>query len=602
MDDISSGVIRSEFCTGFGDKSGSPGIDFLRIKSNFTAPGYPSCKNECVAEKVDPEFSKSIFSIPAVSRPMFRKWMIAINLLFAGLSCLQASNETPLLLSSLDEKLASRQKFLELKLKRIDSLTRLCRGADPERLFGLYDQLQDEYKSFRYDSAFRYVTAMNVLAPKLHDYHQLAHARILMAFTLLSSGLFKESLDTLNGIQISKCNKKLQQNFFSVTARTYYDLADYDNDDHFAVIYRRVGNQFLDSAIALTMKDSADYWSAIGLLRMKTGDFQGAADAFNFLLSRFSIPDHQYAIATSSLGYIYTILNRENEAIDMLIRAAIADVESSTRETVALRNLAVLLMKKGDIDRAYRYIKIALEDATFYNARHRKVEIGAVLPIIEGERLKSLEQQKNKISQYAIFLSLLSTLVFTFFLIIFFQLRRIKKVRNILQETNASLQEMNRKLSESNLIKEEYIGYFFTVNSEFIDKLENYRKAIHRKTTARQFEDIANVISSADLKKERENLFVNFDKIFLKLFPRFIEEFNAFFGEDDKVQLKHDELLNTDLRIYALMRLGITDAEKIARFLGYSVNTIYTYRTRIKNKISRNKDTFEELISGNLIS
>lgn len=507
---------------------------------------------------------------------------------------------TKKLLTELDAHIISRDDYIHQKQSRIDELKQKVVPAanrkDHAELFNLYDQLNNEYKSFIYDSAFNYVNKLNQLAPLLNEDDKLAHAKLIMGFTLLSSGLFKESLDTLLKIDLTSCTVQTKQEYYSIVARTYFDLADYDNDAHFAGIYRKIGSQYLDSAIRLLDKNTADYWAAVGLLKMKSNDLQGSADAFNFLISKYDISIHQYAIATSSVAYVYTLMDRENEAIDMLIRAAIADIKSSTKETVALRNLAVLLMKNGDLDRAYRYIKIALEDATFYNARHRKIEVGSVLPIIEGERLRIVESQKKKLSQYSTILSILSVLVLAFSIIIFIQLRKIIRVRKILQEYNISLQDINHKLEEANIIKEEYIGHFFNMNSEFIEKLETYRKSIQRKIATRQFEDIANVITSVELKKEREELFLNFDKIFLKLFPRFVDEFNTFFKEEDRFVLKHDELLNSDLRIFALMRLGITDLEKIAKFLDYSVNTIYTYRTKIKNKAIIDRDSFDERI------
>jgi tetratricopeptide (TPR) repeat protein len=511
-----------------------------------------------------------------------------------------SSVDTKRLLGELDESIGRRDEFIHLKLKRIDSLKKETVQAsnkkNHELIFDLYDQLITEYKSYIYDSAFLYVNKLNAITPLVNSRDKHMHARIMMGFTLLSSGLFKESLDTLLRVNLNGCNMQTKQEFYSIAARTYYDLADYDNDSHFAIHYRKQGSQYLDSAINLLDSRTAEYWAAIGLMKMKLNDLQGSADAFNFLLSRYEIPIHQYAIATSSVAYVYTLMDRENEAIDMLIKAAIADIQSSTKETVALRNLAVLLMKKGDIDRAYKYIKIALEDATFYNARHRKIEVGSVLPIIEGERLRIVELQKKKLGQYSIVVTILSLLVLTFTIIIFMQLRKLIRVRRILQEYNISLQEMNHKLEEANIIKEEYIGHFFNMNSEFIEKLELYRKNMQRKIATRQFDDLANIISSTDLKKERENLFLEFDKIFLKLFPRFVDEFNSFFKEEDRIILKHGELLNSDLRIFALMRLGINDIEKIAKFLDYSVNTIYTYRTKIKNKTSIDRESFDDRI------
>ncbi len=508
--------------------------------------------------------------------------------------------ETNKLLKELDEHIENRHIYIQQKQAKITILKESLKSAknkdDRSAMFDLYDQLYNEYKSFAYDSAFKYVNQLNKLAPLLNDHNKIIQAKIKIGFTLLSSGLFKESLDTLLSIKLHECSSSIHKDFYIVIARTYYDLADYNNDSYFSRIYIKKGNTYLDSAIQLMEPDTPEYWSAIGLQKMKYNEFEGSADAFNFLISKYKISNHEYAIATSSLGYLYTILNREKEAVDMLIKAAIADIQSSTKETVALRNLAVLLFNQGDINRAYRYIKIALEDATFYNARHRKVEIGAVLPIIEGERLRTVEIQKKKIGNYALVVSILSILVFIFFIIIYLQLKKLKVVRKILQETNNNLQEINQKLMEANIIKEEYIGYFFNINSEFIEKLENFQKTILRKIIARQFDDLADIIKSSDLRKERENLYANFDKIFLKLFPRFVDEFNSFFKEEDRIILKKDELLNTDLRIFALMRLGITDSEKIAKFLDFSVNTIYTYKTKIKNKVIANREEFEEKI------
>jgi len=437
---------------------------------------------------------------------------------------------------------------------------------------------------------------LNRLAFSTGDPNKIAHSKIRMGFTLLSSGLFKESLDTLHFLKTDQLNDSIKEKYFNVLARTYYDLADYNNDEFFAREYRKKGTLYLDSAIMLIPENTSEYWSALGLRRMKTDDYEGSADAFNFLITKFKISDHTYAIATSSLGYLYALLNRKNESIDMLAQAAIADIKSSTKETVALRNLAVHLFDQGDINRAYQYIKIALEDATAYNARHRKVEVGSVLPIIEGERLSTVERQRKQLLNYAFILSMLSVLVLSFFFIIFVQYRKLNVVRNILQNTNNSLREINQSLQEANKIKQEYIGYFFNVNSEYIDKIEEFKKTIHRKIATKQYADLDGIIKNSDLKKERENLFINFDKIFLKIFPNFIVEFNKLFNEEDQITPNNDELLNTDLRIFALIRLGITDNEKISKFLNYSVNTIYTYKTKIKNKAIVDRDEFEQKI------
>jgi hypothetical protein len=508
------------------------------------------------------------------------------------------SSETEKLLKELEQCIQKKDTYLIQKRQRISQLTKELEAASGNQMFvtGIYEKLFTEYKSFIYDSAFKYVVKLNELADASGDPDRIDRARIKMGFTLLSSGLFKESLDILSGIRPDHADNSVRKEYYSVIARTFFDLADYDNDDHFAGEYRKKGNLYLDSAIHLMDDHAAEYWSAVGLRKMKSNDLKGSSDAFNYQISKFELPDHELAIATSSLGYVYSQLGRNNEAIDMLIKAAIADIKASTKETVALRNLAVYLYNKGEVDRAYRFIKIAFDDATFYNARHRKIETGAVLPIIEGERLSTIERQKKQLMQYAVLITVLSVLLIVFALIIYKQLKELKKVKLQLQDINNDLRKMNDNLMEANKIKEKYIGYFFKVNSVYIEKIEDFQKAVHRKIVSRQFDDLDDLIRNSYFKKERENLYINFDKIFLKIFPHFVEAFNALFKEEDRIVLQEDELLNTDLRIFALIRLGISDNEQIAKFLDYSVNTIYTYKTKIKNKTIVPRHEFDERI------
>jgi hypothetical protein len=530
---------------------------------------------------------------------MQAKLLIITYLLFVSSICF-SNNGTTHLLGILDQEITKRDTYLENKKERIAFLTRnfesIKESSDTNLRFEYCMKLIKEYESFSYDSAFKYVTVLNEIAFQTRNTNFKVLAELKKGFTLLSSGLFKESLDILNRINLEHTSDTIKHQYYNIIARTYFDLADYNNEDNYANTYRSIGTHYLDSALVLLDQKSSIYWSTVGLRRMKSNDIQGAADAFNFLLSKYDLNDHTYAIATSSLGYLYTLLNRTDDAIDMLIKASIADIHSSTKETVALRNLSVQLFNKGDLKRAYRYIKIALDDATHYNARHRKIEVGAVLPIIEGERLATVERQKKQLLNYSFILSMLSILVLSFFSIIYLQYKRLVKIRLALQVTNNILNALNQQLEEANKIKQEYIGYFFNVNSEYIDKMEAFQKKLHRKVLSKQYNDLDNLINSTDLKKERQQLFDNFDRIFLKIFPNFIEEFNKMLIENERIYPDKDELLNTDLRIYALIRLGITDNDKIAKFLNYSVNTIYTYKTKIKNKTNIHRDEFEKRV------
>ena len=503
------------------------------------------------------------------------------------------------LLNELEQTLKNRDTYFKQKSQRIELLSnqfhKVRNSLNYNAEFDICLKLFNEYESFTYDSAYYYINKARIVASQLNDAPKVAYARIKVGFVLLSSGLFKESLDTLSSIHPEGLPDSVKFQFYSVIARTYYDLADYVKGSAFATSYDNTGNLYLDKAIQLANPKSNEYWYCVSLRKMKGADLLGAKEAFESWINTNKLSDHEYAIAASSLGYICTLTGKNEDAINWLTKASIADIKSSTKETVALRNLSDLIFKAGDTKTAYRYIKLALDDATFYNARHRKIEIAKILPIIEGEKLNTVEKQKSMLLTYAILITLLIIVVLIFAFVIFKQLRKLKQAKSIIQEFNSNLMNSNNKLLEANRIKEEYIGYFFNTNSEFIEKMASLQKALHRKVVARQYDDLDNIIKNSNLKAERENLFESFDKIFIKLFPNFVNDFNALFKEEDRIHLKGDELLTPDLRIFALMRLGIKDNEKIAKFLDYSVNTIYTYKTKIKSK-SVFRDQFDEKI------
>ena len=249
-----------------------------------------------------------------------------------------------------------------------------------------------------------------------------------------------------------------------------------------------------------------------------------------------------------------------------------------------------------ELDRANDYIRIADEDAKFYNARQRMAEIGNVYTDIQQERMKLIEEQRNNYIRFFIVMFLLVIIAAVLLVIIVKQYRKLNETKDLILKNNQDLQRTNNKLQESNKIKEEYIGYFFRMNSDFIQKQENLQKRVTKLLNNKDFEKLKNVVSEDDLKEQRADLYKNFDKMFLKIFPTFVEEYNALFAEKDRVSLLAADALDTDLRIFALIRLGIKDNVDIAEFLGFSVNTIYTYKTRIKNKSIVDNDEFEKKI------
>jgi len=501
------------------------------------------------------------------------------------------------LMNELERILLLKDTYHQQKLQYILGLKQTMHvAANPEKQFQLYLQIEEQYESFNYDSAFHYAIKLYQLGRQTGDPCKIAISKIKVGFVLLSSGLFKEAIDTLQSIDTSRMDKQLRCRYYATLARAYYDLADYNKDGYYSEQYLQWGNYYQTKACELADRTTSEYWMLEGLKLMKIRQYQDAKRVFLYAIQHFSLDDHALAIATSSLAYVCLQMHETDMAMEMLIKAAIADIKSSTKETVALRNLSQLLYEKGDVKTAYRYIKIALDDASYYNARHRKIEIASILPIIEGEKLNTVERQKKIITGYAIAISLLSIVAITFLIIIFMQMKRLRRAQQQIQQAYQSLTLTNAKLQEANKIKEEYIGYYFNVTSEYLDKLEKFQKDVHRKLVAGKIEDLKNMLANIALKKEKEELYRNFDRVFLKLFPDFVEEFNKLLKEEHRIVLKEDELLNTDLRIFALIRMGITDNEKIANILQYSVNTIYTYKTKIKNRSLVPNEKFEDYV------
>lgn len=531
------------------------------------------------------------------------RWLLLLLFLVFGMSVTQAETPVSEALNDLDQVLADRDRYIQQKKARIDALMIEKRRTRPENLFFLYDRIYNEYKTFIYDSAFTYARNMQHEAYRLKDPTRIAYGRIKLAFILLSSGMFNEALDTLHAIRERQLPDTIRTELYSVLARTYYDLVDFNRDQYFTERYTQLGNQYVDSALHYLGTRSSEYLHLRSMKHLRMNNFPAASADLERMLSAFTLTDASLAIAASTLGYIYQQQGRIEDAKLMLIRASMADNRSSTKETLAILNLAELLYKDGDVVRAYAYVKHAMDDANFYGARHRKIQVAAIFPIIEGNKLDTVDRQRKLLFAYALVITVLSIITVVFAVIIYKQFKKIQEADKSIKEANASLQESNKLLQEvnnhlmeANKIKEEYIGFYFNINSEYLVKIEAFKQAIDNKLMAKKYDDIRFVVNNINLKKEREDLYFSFDKIFLKLFPDFVTTFNSFFKEEDRIVLKEGQLLNTELRIFALIRMGIHDTEKIAKILDYSINTIYNYKARVKSKSLLPNEEFERRI------
>ena len=503
------------------------------------------------------------------------------------------------IMAVLKKELANRKVYDDRKESRIRKLKDKLAATPPANYNLQYDicgQLYEEYKVYQFDSAYVFTQKLLSLALQNNNLSRVYETKIKLAFILLSAGMFKETFECLNQIDTHVLSNEARLDYYSTKSRAYADLAEYNGDKAYAVYDQSEAIKYVDSAILLSPPGSFDRLYFQGNSRVIAGHLQTPSPEYVDLLLHYKLSEHHRAMVATGLSSFYTGPYQESDREFLMAEGAINDIRSSTKETTAIFKLGWELYLGGDIANAYTFISQAMDDAQFYGARLRKVKIGAVLPIVSAQKNILTEKEKDRFLAYFVSITVVAIIISSILFIVFYQFRRLKAKEKIIEEKNILLEKINGKLSEDTHIKEEYIGYFFNLISGYILKLEKLKRSVERKITTKKYDDVLASVNEINIKKERETLFYTFDHVFLKIFPNFIPSFNALFKEEDQIWPKDHEVLNTDLRIFALMRLGITDNETIANILEYSVNTIYVYKMRIKAKAIVPSDQFDHRI------
>ena len=510
------------------------------------------------------------------------------------------SKEMDSLYSVLEKHIQKRSDYELAKNSAIDKLTQSINPAkinnNQALLYFLYSELSKEYDAYNYDSAIHYATKRVELAYRLQDKSKIAFSKTETANILTRRGHYREAIDTILSVRANDLpvNKRLKH--FGIAARAYYDIADYNRDFIFSPNYRRIAESFIDSIKIISTDDN--YYSLLyqGLLYLARYDLNKAVVFYERILSEKDVDLSQKAGVHSALGYIYREYQQPELAKYHAINSAICDLQTSTKETMALTSLAEQLYEEGDIKRAYKYILIAKEDADFYGAKLRQLTISVLLPQIEAAQLNLVEKKRKQMLQSIFVVGSILLIIAALASISFMQLARLRKARKLILETNSELLSLTEHLREANKIKTEYIGYYFNFSTQYIDKLEGIKKVINSFLLNRNVDGIERSINSINPKAEREKLFKNFDSYFLHIFPEFVTKFNKLLEPEAHIILDNNNTLNNDIRIFALIRLGIKDNENIAKILGFSVNTVYTYKTKVKKKAIIPSNEFEEKI------
>lgn len=499
-------------------------------------------------------------------------------------------------LNKLDAVIVTRHTLQAGKRARVEKLMReMQKEATDKGRFQKCYLLFEEYRVYSCDSAVKYGNRSLALAEKLGDYGDVATVKLAISAVLASAGMYNEALSVLGSVNVRMLNRELRAEYYHRQEQTYVNLGMYVNDSIYAPQYYCKGGLYRDSLLQILPKSNPEYYNTLGRKWIAAGDWARAERDMLAYFSHQKQNTRQYAIAASSLAHIYKSMGNIDEAEYYYILAAISDINSLVLENEALRKLSVILLQKGDIERSYRYIQVAQDDAVRFNARLRRIENGEMLPVINAAYENKMEKQRTVLRNFLIITGLLAAVLAVAVYLIARQMIALRKARKEVEEVNASLVALNGQLKEANCIKEEYVGHFLNLCSVYIGKLEKYQKAIHKKAASGNIEEVMVMTKSTRLVDyELKEFYRNFDATFLTLFPHFVERFNSLLADGEAIIPKNDELLNTELRIFALIRLGISDSSQIAKFLRYSVNTVYTYRAKVKAKAKIARDDFEQ--------
>ncbi len=515
--------------------------------------------------------------------------------LLSALNCFSRSRQSDSLLAVLKGEINKEHLYDRQKQIKIEKLKKQLSGMNPADFAAQYSmnyRIFEEYHSFKYDSAFIYASNMIGLSNKYGSKPHMIQSTLLLGGILLNSGLYKEAFDQLLKIDTNGVSDRLKSDYFILEARVNAGIADYDNDAVFAKAYRERSDAYFKKANHTDPPNNFEKTIDLAFNADSSKKKGLSPDFFFNLITQRNLSAHNIAMVSTRISYAYTGEDR----IRFLALAAINDIRSSTKETLAIFLLGQELFKSGRTKDAYLFMQEAVRNARFYGARGRQVQIESILPLIAGKLLSEKQRERDKLLTG--FLLFCTIAVFLFFLLFIYrkQMLRIKANDRIISEKNKELEVVNEKLWESSRIKEEFIGLFFKSCSSYIETLEKVKRKIQHSIKLERYQEVDAILNNVKIERERDNLYETLDNMFLTLFPNFITSFNGLLSEKDQIWPKEDETLNASLRIFALTRLGINELETIAKILNYSVSTVYTYKVRIKSKAIVSAEQFEKMI------
>ena len=551
------------------------------------------------------------------------RFTILLGMLFLLAMPLSAQNLDSLY-RCLDEAIAATPQYVAAKEQRIADLKRqVSQARDKETRYRLTRSLYQEYMPYVNDSAIVCLQTCIALSEQMGQRSQAAECRALLALQCSNTGMFDEAQAILQQVDPHDIDTLALGRYYEACRHVYGELAYYsrvpDQRDHYteraehykALMYATLPADY-DAVLCLREQDA-----------LNGGDLQTSMDINDHWMTIVEKGSHPYALTALYRYLEYKARGDSAQMMKWVVESALADVRHAVMNQGSMWEVCNQLMEQGDIDRASRYINFASDCAGRFGSRVRYWQIQPLLLSIDKAYRDENERAKN---QLRLLLGAISVLALSLVGSLFYVNRQRKHlaaardelhVKNgqlstsneqlttlntqlstlnmQLSAKNQELSQLNQRIAEAGRVKEEYVGRFMRLCSIYIDKMDQFRKRVNKMVKNRDYEELYNQTRTQEFKdKELEELYESFDAAFLHLFPDFVEQFNALLVPEERIMLQKGERMNTSLRIFALIRLGIEDSSKIAEFLHYSVNTIYNYRARIKNGALQDREHFEE--------
>ena len=519
----------------------------------------------------------------------------------------------------IDEAIAESPRYVAQREAKITAARNAYEQTNGQQKYEESYRLYELYRPFVSDSAIYFLRQCITLAEELGDHNSSVRCRSLLAIRCSNTGLYDEALNILDSISLgSGLDRLVLGTYYEAYNNVYGELTYYTRLDDMRQMYQQKEQHYKQLMFEYLPATSESCF----LRREQAAQAEGKlkeAMAINDEWRKTVEPgSHPYALVALYRYIEYKLQGDTTQMMYWLTESVLADIRNAAMDQGSMWELANELMLSDDVDRASRYISYTSDCANRYGSRQRNWQIAPLLTHIANEYKSQSERTTSQLWGTLIVISILALLLLSALFFVHRRNTQLHAARNDLKISNdelasannllatqkdelaalnSQLSMVNDQLTESNRVKEEYIGRFMSLCAQYIDKLDNYRKMVNKKMKNKELDELFQISKSTELKeKELEELYENFDTVFLHLFPNFVDDFNALLQPEMQIHPKEENRLTTDIRIFALIRLGFEDSSKIAEFLHYSVNTIYNYRARIKNGALGNREQFENKV------